>query len=97
MIKNYTKTRNSCQVTFQIPPEVKAESVNLTGDFNGWDTRSLPMKRNQDGSFSLTISLKPGNAYDYRFLLDGTRWENDKAADEYHGNPFGTSNSVVKV
>ncbi len=97
MIKNYTKNRNSCQVTFQLPPEVHADSVYLTGDFNGWDKHSLPMKRNDDGSFSLTLSLKPGYEYDYRFVIDGSRWENDSAADGSHPNPFGTSNSVVKV
>ena len=97
MIKNYTKTRASCQVTFQIPPDAHADSAFLIGDFNGWDTRSLPMKRNRDGSFSLTISLKPGNEYDYRFLVDGNRWENDTAADGYRTNPFGSKNSMVKV
>ncbi len=97
MIKNYTKTRNSCQVTFLAPPDINAESVHLTGDFNGWDFSSLPMKRNKDGSFSLTISLKPGNKYDYRFIVNGARWENDAGADEFHPNPFGTENSVVKV
>jgi 1,4-alpha-glucan branching enzyme len=97
MIKNYTKTKSSAQVTFNIPSEVKAESAYLVGDFNGWDTKSLPMKRNRDGSFSITISLKPGNDYDYKYLVNGQRWENDPAADGMHKNPFGTENSVVKV
>ncbi len=97
MIKNYTKTKSSVQVTFSIPPEKKAESAYLVGDFNGWDTRSLPMQRNRDGSFSITISLKPGNQYDYKYLLDGHTWENDSSSDGTHPNPFGSSNSVVKV
>ena len=55
------------------------------------------MKRRKDGSFSQTISLKPGQQYRFRYVLDGKRWENDWAADAYLPNPFGTEDSVVEV
>ncbi len=55
------------------------------------------MKRRKDGSFTLTISLKPGRQYRFRYLLDGERWENDRAADAYAPNPFGSDDSVVEV
>ena len=50
-----------------------------------------------DGSFSLTVSLKPGKAYRFCYLLDGEKWENDWAADEYIPNVFGTEDSIVTV
>ena len=55
------------------------------------------MKRRRDGSFSTTISAKPGRRYHFRYLIDGHRWENDPAADGYAPNPFGTEDSVIEV
>jgi 1,4-alpha-glucan branching enzyme len=85
------------QVTFELPPEVNAQTANLCGEFNAWDEMSLPMKRRGDGGFSLTVSLKKGRAYRFRYLLDGHRWENDPAADVYVPNPFGSEDSVVEL
>jgi hypothetical protein len=33
----------------------------------------------------------------FRYVLDGTRWENDEAADGYVSYPFGTQDSVIEV
>lgn len=95
--KAYSKTGRACQVTFELPPEANAQSACLCGEFNVWDQTSHPMKRRKDGSFALTLSLKPGQAYRFRYLLDGGRWENDWAADGYVANPFGSEDSLVQV
>ena len=97
MKKTYTKTGRSCRVTFELPPQADAKTVALCGEFNGWDSTKHPMKRRKDGSFSLAVSLKPGKEYRYRYLLDGEKWENDWAADNYIPNVFGTEDSVVVV
>ena len=95
--KVYTKTGRSCRVTFELPAEVNAKDAFFCGDFNQWSQDTHPMKRRNDGSFTLTISLKPGKQYRYRFLLDGERWENDWAAEAYLPNEHGTEDSVVNV
>ena len=95
--KDYTKTGRSCRVTFELPAEVKAKQAYLCGDFNQWSQDSHPMKLRKDGSFTLTISLKPGQQYHYKFLLDGERWENDWAAESYIPNEHGGEDSVVTV
>ena len=95
--KEYTKTGRSCRVTFNLPADVNAQTACLCGEFNAWDQSSHPMKRAKDGSFSLTISLKPGRQYRYRYLLDGERWENDWAADSYAPNALGSEDSVVNI
>lgn len=95
--KNYTKSGNTCRVTFKLPAEVNSDSAALCGDFNGWDEAANPMKRLKDGSFSTTVSLDSGNSYRFRYLLDDGRWENDWEADEYLPNKHGTEDSVVKV
>ena len=95
--KEYTKTGRSCRVTFNLPAEVNAQSAYLCGEFNDWDRSSHPMKRKKDGSFYLTISLKQGHQYRFRYLLDGERWENDWAADSYIPNELGSEDSVVNI
>ena len=95
--KDYSKTGRSCRVTFQLPAEVNATDVWLVGDFNGWNQTATPLKHRKDGSFSTTISLKPGREYRFRYVLDGDRWENDHAADRYLPNDHGSEDSVVVV
>jgi len=95
MRKTYTKTGRSCRVTFELPSDVDAQSVVVCGEFNDWDSQMHPMKRRKDGSFSTTLSLKPGASYRFRYLLDGERWENDWVADRYVANEYGTQDSLV--
>ena len=95
--KSYSKTGRFCRVTFKLPAEVEAETAMLCGDFNEWSEESHVMKKLKDGSFSLTLSLPANNAYRFRYLLDGERWENDWAADEYLPNTFGADDSVLKI
>lgn len=95
--KNYTKTGNHCRVTFKLPAEVEAETAALCGEFNGWDQAANPMKKLKDGSFSTTVSLSAGNSYRFRYLLDGSRWENDWEADSYAPNEHGSDDSIVEV
>jgi 1,4-alpha-glucan branching enzyme len=83
-------------VTFEMPADAAGQSLNLVGDFNSWDTRATPMKRQRGGGWSATVRLGPGN-YRFRYLADGSRWENDAAADAYEPSGFGSDNSVVVV
>jgi 1,4-alpha-glucan branching enzyme len=73
-------------------PEVQFASV--AGEFNGWDPKACPMKREEDGYWSCTMELPPGS-YQFRYFLDGS-WANDGAAFGFQPGPFGW-NSVVYV
>jgi 1,4-alpha-glucan branching enzyme len=95
--KTYAKNGKTCRVTFRFPAQVDVQQVQLCGDFTDWEDNPLVMKRLKDGSFSRTVSLQTEREYHYRYLLDGTHWENDWAADAYTSNPFGAENSVVQV
>lgn len=92
-----TKTSKVCQVTFELPPEVNAQTAFLVGEFNDWDKTALPMKRRKDGSFSVAVALNKDSSYRFRYWLDGERWENDPSADAYVPNPYGSDDSVVQV
>ena len=100
MKKEYPKGKNVCKVTFRLPRIAARDSKNVSvvGDFNDWNIYANPMKKLKTGEFTLTLELKPGNEYQFRYLIDETTWENDWNADKYVKSPFGDSdNSVVVV
>ena len=95
--KSYSKTGQTCRVTFRLPAEVEAEQIALCGEFNEWDADANPMKQLKNGSFSAVISLPAGQSYRYRYLLDGDRWENDWDAEAYVANEFGGEDSLIII
>ena len=92
-----SKKSKTCEVTFELPAEVNTQTACVVGEFNEWNVEANPMTRGEDGSFSVTVALKVGQAYRFRYLLDDGRWENDSAADAYVPNPYGSDDSVVQL
>jgi 1,4-alpha-glucan branching enzyme len=95
--KTFLKTEPICKVTFSLPVEQagEAEQVVLLGDFNGWNrAKAIPMNQ-VDGVYRATVRLPIGKDYQFRYLIDDERWENDDTADRYSPNPFGQDNSIV--
>jgi 1,4-alpha-glucan branching enzyme len=97
--KQYLKSRKACKVTFRLPRIAApgAKAVCIVGDFNGWSIYADPMKKLKSGDFTITLELEPGREYQFRYLIDEQRWENDWNADRYEKSPYGTDNSVVIV
>ena len=95
--KSYSKTGKICRVTFKYSNPEKAETASLSGKFNSWSLVENPMKKLKNGSFSITISLQPGNTYPFRYVLDGKTWVNDEKADSYLANEYGEDDSVIDV
>lgn len=84
-------------MTFKYSNQEHTSSAMLAGEFNNWSTTDTPMKRLKNGSFSVTISLKAGCSYAFRYVLDDNIWVNDPEADEYVENEHGESNSVLTL
>jgi len=97
--KEYLKSKNACKVTFRLPriAAPDATSVCIVGDFNDWNIYANPMKKLKKGDFTITLNLEPGREYQFRYLIDGSRWENDWNADKYVKSPFGDSDNSVIV
>ena len=56
------------------------------------------MKSTKEGKFSTTVDLESGKEYQFRYLIDETRWVNDSEADKFVPTIYGDSdNSVVVV
>ena len=85
-------------VTLQLPTSIWAETVHLVGDFNGWNRASHPLTRSKDDdTWQITLELKKGQTFQFRYLINGTHWQNDWNADRYVPNPFGGDNSVLET
>ena len=95
--KQFFETKPVCKVTFILPVEVvsSASKVNLAGDFNHWNTNSIPMKKLKGGDYKVTVALEKGKEYQFRYLIDGNSWINEQEADKLVPNEFETENSVV--
>jgi len=94
--KKNSKGSNEAQkkVNFTLLAQ-KAKKVYLAGDFNNWDVKSHPLKRNSNGTWKAKIELMPGS-YEYRFMVDG-EWMNDPNCTSTVSNPFGSENSSITV
>ncbi len=98
--KEYLENKNVCRVTFRLPKiaVLCAKTVYIVGDFNSWSIHANPMKMLKNGDFSISLKLEPGKEYQFRYLIDDARWENDWNADKYVKSPYGDcDNSVVVV
>lgn len=95
--KRYYKGGNNCRVWFYLPSQAEANTVHLVGDFNDWDETANPMKERKDGTFYTAVTLEAGKEYQFRYLINNERWENDWDADDYLPNDLGIENSVVSV
>lgn len=84
-------------VGFELPSAVTAQSVNLVGEFNGWAPDQHPLDLLDDGRFRTELPLPAGQRWRFRYVLDGERWENDWAADDYVPNGLGADDSVVDL
>ena len=51
----------------------KADTVTVTGDFKPVDWQTLPMTRNEQGLWSVTVPALPAEMYMYAFNVDGVR------------------------
>ncbi len=96
LAKQYLKN-GKCKVTFRLPQAaaMDAQNVVIAGDFNNWDTTAAPMTRLKNGDFKITLNLDSGREFRFKYLIDGTRWENDWSADRYVRNDYGADDSVL--
>jgi 1,4-alpha-glucan branching enzyme len=99
--KRIVEEHDQVEVVFEIPlaelPEgMKIDTIRVVGEFNNWDASAASMiYHDDDEAFRVTIGLKPGREYQFRYLLNDGYWCNDWAADKYAPNQFGEDNCVV--
>ncbi len=95
--KKVLKAKPVCKVKFVLSGESykSASSVLLVGTFNNWTLGETPLKKSKTGDWSVTLDLATGQEYQFRYLIDGTNWENDSEADRFDPSGLGSENSVI--
>jgi chromosome partitioning protein len=74
----------------------RAQSVQVAGDFNGWQPSKLPLvKVDEAGVWQASVKL-PSGKYRYRLVVDG-QWLQDPYNKTTELNPFGGFNSILEV
>ncbi|GAA4504431.1 alpha/beta hydrolase [Pseudaeromonas paramecii] len=73
----------------------QAQAVYLAGEMNDWQADSLPMTRQADGDWRLTVHLGPGR-WAYKLVQDG-RWLTDAANPQRQADGQGGYNSLIQL
>ncbi|TMA24842.1 MAG: hypothetical protein E6J87_23530 [Deltaproteobacteria bacterium] len=83
-------------ITFALrAPQVT--TVALVGDFNSWDPRATPMRRQGQGDLWTTqVELSDG-LHSYAYVIDGADWQPDPGAPLSAEAPFGRRSSIIVV
>ena len=97
--KEYLNDANVCRVTFTLPKEAinGSESICIVGDFNNWDSTKDPMTETKNGDYTAILDLETGKEYQFRYIIDETRWENGWNADRYVKSCYGDCDNSVGV
>ena len=96
--RKYSKDQSKCRITFWLPREFAPEArcIAVAGSFNGWNQYSHLLSKLENGELSLVVEVEAGREYEFRFIIDETRWENASNADRYVWSDIGNcENSVI--
>ncbi len=97
LAKQYLKSKPLVKVSFEVSSEnVNGKEVALLGDFNNWNKKDTILKKKKNGNYKATVEFPVGSEVQFRYLVDGTYWFNDEAADKYIASGVSNEqNSVV--
>jgi anti-sigma factor RsiW len=104
------RTRNAPEETAMIGQQEQEQTVTVTmnlqapeahhvavaGTFNKWKTDTHVLTRQENGIWTISVPLKPGE-HSYMFVVDGKAWVTDPNADAYRDDGFGNKNAVKRV
>ena len=75
----------------------QVSSVSLVGDFNSWDPRATPMRRQGQGDVWTAQVALPEGLHSYAYVIDGQQWQPDPGAPLSADTPFGRRSSIIVV
>lgn len=86
-------SRSTVSVEFVVPACIGATTADLVAEFAAW--APLPMDRQANGSFVVTLGLDPDRSWRYRFFIDEERWINGWTAGDSVAADCGQCWSVL--
>jgi 1,4-alpha-glucan branching enzyme len=94
--KRTGRQKSDVRVTFSIPAVWLDRQVAVVGDFNAWDPTATPLKKRGDVR-TVTVTLRAGERYRFRYVDELGRWHDDPAADDVQASGFGSSNCIIDL
>ncbi|ODS05142.1 isoamylase early set domain-containing protein [Vibrio scophthalmi] len=92
--KRFFKTKDEVEVTFELPEDQVGQSACLVADFSDW--QPIVMKKIvKTKSYRFKTRLPKDQQFEFRYLVDESRWINDPNADQYTPNGFGEDNGLL--
>jgi hypothetical protein len=85
------------EVTFRMPPLDDVVELYLCGDFSGWQVKGIPFVLEPDNTWVARLELDGGKKYRFRYHDNQGRWMNDREADGYVPNDFGSEDSILDL
>jgi 1,4-alpha-glucan branching enzyme len=92
MIRKQRCKDNTTKVTFVLPDD--GSTVSVVADFNSWDPHVHPLKKRPNGTRSVQVILPSGSDARFRYLAEGTFFD-DPDADGFEPNGHGDTHSLV--
>lgn len=95
--KQYSKKSPVCKLSFSFSADQVGENadVRVVGQFNDWNWNDGLILKAKKATYIGSLELTTGNAYEFRYLVNGQEWFNDEAADDYVPSPYFSHNSVA--
>jgi hypothetical protein len=97
MLQKKSLAGRKVEVTFRMPPMDDVVELYLCGDFSGWQVKGIPFILEKDGTWVARLELEAGKSYRFRYHDNQGRWMNDREADGYVPNDFGSEDSILDL
>lgn len=81
-------------VTFTYVPVLDADSVSVSGEWNGW--KEEPMKQKKSGDFYITKVFKAGDNFQFGYKVNGNDWVTEEECPSVL-SPFFSQNSLLEL
>ena len=92
--KRNFKAKDEVEITFENDANGASE-VALVSEITNWEPVEMKKYR---GVWRTKVRAPKNGEFQFRYLVDGSNWANDEAADAYvPNNVTGDNNSVVKT
>ena len=85
------------EVTFRMPPMDDVVELYLCGDFSDWQANAVPLSQETDGTWGARLVLDAGKSYRFRYYDNQGSWLNDREADGFVANDFGSEDCVLDL
>lgn len=75
----------------------EAHSISVAGDFNGWNPYTDFLIKEGKNLWKLEKEIRSGGNYRYKFVINGTKWVEDKENENKEPDGFGAFNSRLNI